>query len=418
KLDALTPPQTQRVYNRTPSSTQSYHTLPLTRENLGLVTGAMPRQPLPTPSTATKSQQTNPTQGIAIEDILKYSGIVKEDETARATHGFMQLSASTDRILRQARHSPDIGGESEEDWKSLHKIYTVQRNERTFRDQFYKPFTGLHHIIKDGNLRWSMRKWAQDGLDINSDQRFLTGSLPKVNTKSIPEWEKRLNSLPRVKNPEPDYTYAYDVDAFSEPEKAICNQYHKWSGISQGIRFPGVLVEIKKDGVAAVKAQVARAGAAVVHANREMVEASRKNIYQPGIDLDTFVYSFAITFHYAELNIHWAEVLPNRHIKFHMHCIKVYTFHPLTDGIFEQRRDLNNLLEWMLSDRLSCIRSLLRDIDRAGSPTVVPILPMQDLDEEDDEAGHRQDEDNKEEEENEDEDELSYDHGPPVKRKR
>lgn len=70
----------------------SYHTLPLTRENLGLVSGEMPQQPTPSGSTTSrfskKTTQSSKIQGISIQDIMRFNGMPIEDKVAKQTAEF------------------------------------------------------------------------------------------------------------------------------------------------------------------------------------------------------------------------------------------------------------------------------------------------------------------------------------------
>lgn len=131
----------------------------------------------------------------------------------------------------------------------------------------------------------------------------------------------------------------------------------------------------------------------------------------------TAVYSFAITNYMATLNIHWAHKDWDSRVQYHMHEIRAYGLSPTTDGIFEQRHDLNNLLEWMLGERLTSVKSLIERIQRAGSPLLESQTPMQAYDddsEEQDNASRRPVEDTPEDYP----DKLNPHHSVSTKRKK
>ena len=86
-----------------------FHTLPLTRDNLILVTGEMPTAGA---SEKSKSQQTQTSsaQDAAIEQILKFSGIPIRDEEVQRSPDFQPVKDLTKRLLAPGRDSSEIAG--------------------------------------------------------------------------------------------------------------------------------------------------------------------------------------------------------------------------------------------------------------------------------------------------------------------
>ncbi|KAL9099178.1 MAG: hypothetical protein Q9163_005284 [Psora crenata] len=366
-----------------PSHPVALTPLPLTRENLSLFTGDMPQQPNPSRSTtATTKSKANTTQGATIQDILEANYMPMEDQTARNSPEFKDVEARAKDLLARERHSPLVGGESNEYWFNKQQKIKVDRNEQTFREEFWRPFVGRNRNVKeDEGSMWIKRAWEKDGLDVNGSQRFHIESLPRVETGGDMSLAKLLKAHERVKTPEPDYTYALDSSFFTPAEKTTILRYHKWAGISKGVRFPSVIVEFKQTDLHSARAQCARGGAALIHANRQLISATGQNIYQLGTDTSTVVYSFAITYDIAKLQVHWAQVLSHKRVIFHMHRLRSYIMGDGDEGMFNQRRDLNNLLEWTVGGRRLWVQDLLSRIQRAGSPDVVPMMAMEDAQE-------------------------------------
>ena len=100
----------------------------------------------------------------------------------------------------------------------------------------------------------------------------------------------------------------------------------------------------------------------------------------PGPDMDTLAFSFPYTYSIAHLYVHWALV-KDRKVVYHMHRLRLYVIDTMEDGIFRQRCDLNNLLEWMLFERRRWVGVLLADLIRAKSPQLPPSFPLEDGDE-------------------------------------
>lgn len=379
----ISPPTTgeqSRKRKRAPSEPDTSiqpesHTLPLTRENLILVTGEMPTAGASEKSKA-RQTQTSGTQGADIEDILKFSGMPVRDEEVQRSSDFQPIKDLTERLLAPRRDSPEIAGRDHDHWQAKLKVYK-KRNERTFMTHFFNPLTsGARNVISE-SCQTVQREWQEDGLDFNEDQPFLTGSINRIFTGGNKEWHRKLNSLPRVKNPKPDTAYGYAIDSLTTQEQDVCRANSMYTCISKGIRLPAIINEFGQTDHPRAIAQAARGGAAIVNATRELVKRSGKDIMSPGPDVDTVAFSFPYTYNLAHLYVHWALVRDGK-VTYHMHRRRFYDIDPDSDGIFQQRRDLNNLLEWMLFDRRKWVGVLLADLNRAGSPQLPPTLPVED----------------------------------------
>ena len=354
------------------------YTLPLTRDNLILVTGDMPTAGASEKSKAQQTQTSSSAKGAPIQEVLRFSGMPIEDEEVEDSPDFQPIKDLTERLLAPGRDSPEIAGRDHRHWQAeLHKY--KGRNEDTFVGQFFYPFTnGARNVLSD-SCQTIQREWREDGLDINQNQPFLTGSLTKTITGGNKEWHRALSLLPRVKNPKPDTVYGYAINSLTMPEQEVCAVNHMYAGISTGIRLPAIFNEFGQTDLPRAVAQAARGGAAIVNATRELVKRTGKDIMSPGPDVDTVAFSFPYTYNLAHLYVHWALVR-DRKVTYHMHLLRFYVIDRKQDGIFQQRRDLNNLLEWMLFERRKWVGVLLADLIRAKSPQLPPSFPLEAAD--------------------------------------
>ncbi|KAL9102562.1 MAG: hypothetical protein Q9163_002312 [Psora crenata] len=350
-----------------------------------------PKQPT-TPSSIAKkntlSTESSIAQGISIEDLLRINGMPIEDPKVRGTNEFKIVHNVAKEVLGRERDSPEIGGKKKKYWKDLHEHY-VNRNEQTFRDQFFIPFTSPErNVSKDGET-YLPRRFADDGLDCNSNQPFVRGSLPKINTHRHKSWQRLLNTHARIKNPVPDFCWGYSTEVLTRDEEIICLLYNRYTGISSGIWNPSVLAEFKQWDLKSAKAQCARGGAALVNTNRQLALAMGKDIHELGADKESIVYSFAVAHETAQCFVHWVNVTkegPRIVTTSHMHLVAAYSFPAGSEGIFQLRHDLNNILDWVVDTRKSWFKNLLAAIevkDLNEFPMTIELEDEVDNDEED-----------------------------------
>ena len=332
--------------------------------------------------TSTKSRETNTSVNIDVQELLAMNGMPIGDISARDVQGFDIIMENAKVILNGERNSPNVGGHDKTYWQKLHVKYEA-RNEQTYRDMFFTPFMGQDRNVKAKDEAWGKRAWSWDGLDINSNQPFYRKSLPKVNTFGNGQWEKLLNSKTnkRVKNPVPDLAYALDTSHFTKEELSILMNYSIYAGISKKIWCPTVIIEFNQGDMRRPKTQCARGGAALVNANRQLCMAGGRVKDVPGADTETVVYSFAMTHQSAVCSVHWANVTmePANTLKttFHMHSVGSWMFDYGNDGIFDQRKALNNLLGYLVGERKSWVKILLADIRRRGLPDIPATIPLE-----------------------------------------
>ena len=172
---------------------------------------------------------------------------------------FQPIEDLTERLLAPGRDSPEIAGRGQHPWQAILSKYK-QRNEDAFIGHFFNPLINGARNVLSKSGQTVQREWQEDGLDINQNQLFLTGSLNRLITGGNKEWHRDLNSLPRVKNPKPDTAYGYAVNSLTTPEQEVCMVNSMYAGISKGIRLPAMINEFDQTNHARAIAQAARGG--------------------------------------------------------------------------------------------------------------------------------------------------------------
>ena len=122
--------------------------------------------------------------------------------------------------------------------------------------------------------------------------------------------------------------------------------------------------------MATVEAQCARGAAALANAGYQMRIAAGDIVSQGGADLDTVVYSFAVTQSNVHLSTRWAGFTGQKTI-FHMHFYDDYDLRK-GESIMRWRHNFNNVLEWLIGDRLTWFKGILNRIIQKGQAAIIP----------------------------------------------
>ena len=229
--------------------------------------------------------------------------------------------------------------------------------------------------IDDGD--WTTETWHKSYLGAMWNRLFRPGAIPRIEPMDQ-RTTKLLDSLPRVKDPKPDLTYGYEFTAFTEEELKVCITHLRFSQVSPDIYFPFFIAEFKSKSGNMMEAenQACRGGSAMVNAVRELQKVAGLEKTDAGADTQSFAFTLAMITTSANLFVHWAEIRPGKATIYHMHRIAVYSLEVETN-YQDIRRDLNNVLDWCLSDRMQQIKHLLKAIDEmtVSPPHSVPAPP-------------------------------------------
>lgn len=325
-----------------------------------------------------KSNTVPTTRGLPITSLLKANRMPMEDEPIQSSEAYRSIIQASEERIAPKRHSPEKDAKSC-DWKSLAAMYKV-RSEQTFIEMFFLAVSQNTRNVQvkndDGtvtdNPLWQERSYMDDGMDINVCQPFQRGSLPKVDPQGNKIYKKLLESHARIKNPVPDRCYGLAEKVFTSEEMHINRLLNIHTGISPLIYHPAIAIEfgLHKDTIE-LEAQCARGGAALVNALRSVRSAAGENIMTPGADQDSIIYTFAIKGEVAYLHINWAFIeADTTTTTFHMHLLKEFSLRRAST-IVEMRAALDNLKDWMVGERKSWIKQLLRKIIERGVDAIV-----------------------------------------------
>ncbi|KAI4100810.1 MAG: hypothetical protein LQ345_007434, partial [Seirophora villosa] len=389
-LSAIQTSSTQST-STTGSSTKSF---PLTKTNLQLLQFIMSGNPV-TPSQRSKSTKSSTTavestpstpsnQKLTLREVLRINGMHMMD---MVYDDYPALQERADQITASERNSA-MRPESAKRLERLRQWYQ-DSNENTL---MVKWWTKLFKDERDVRVEetqeetpdvsdlseefWASQSWDIDGLDESWDKEFRKDSLPKLDLTDRPAARLVVEQNERVKNPKPDICFGVRKDVFTIEQQDVNNLYTQYAGISKHIRHPACIVEGKlNQTMDEVQAQCCRGGAALLYATRKMMDASGADVYKPGADLDSFVFSLALIPSTATLFMHWAEVKGGKRVLYHMNDVTIY--HLRKDIAKAQlRHDLNNILEWMLYERLPWIKTILDAIHKRLKSSKLPLPPF------------------------------------------
>ena len=124
--------------------------------------------------------------------------------------------------------------------------------------------------------------------------------------------------------------------------------------------------------MATVEAQCARGAAALANARYQMRIAAGGVVSQGGADLDTIVYSFAVTQSNVNISTHLAEFTGQTTI-FHIYFYDNYGLRK-GESIMHWRYDFNNVLEWLIGNRLTWFKGILGRIIQKGQAAIIPQI--------------------------------------------
>jgi hypothetical protein len=373
-------------------------------ESLSLSAPSAPQQPLTeanlrrldslsTPSEGfTSPVQTKTSTSVADRDLISNSDHIMSGSTPSST-----LSTSKMRTVMKAnnlligevdaltrypevlfRAKSIINGHRSSGMKpeSQAKIITARnrfqmKNEDTFVERLWKLLLREERERNQGdsNDSWALEPWDKDFLDYNLNKDFRTGSVPIRNAKD-PVSMQLLESLPRLKTPKPDMAYGLANLAFTKQEQELNECYSSVTELSESLFHTFFIVECKshRGTLEEAETQASGGGAALVCANRRFNAIAGPNPSQ-GADLNSFVFSLAMTPSVAKLYVHWAGTVEIEEkgstdgldTMYHMHRVAAYILDE-EDHLKKLRHDIDNILDWGTLERKTDIKARLADI--------------------------------------------------------
>jgi hypothetical protein len=212
-----------------------------------------------------------------------------------------------------------------------------------------------------------VRDWDHDNLDANDNQEFIRGFVPIPDVRQDQVLAKLLEKSPGMKNPKPDITYGLAPEAFTEEELVANETYAPITGISPRILHPFLIFEWKSERGTMEEAryQARRGGAALVNARRQLnalANCSDSN----GPDWNSFVFSCVLDPNVAYIHVHWCE-RKNDQLSWYMSKVSGH----LVDEEYDikiLRRNIDNILDWGVLNRVQEIKGVLQKIYAQEEP--------------------------------------------------
>lgn len=323
-----------------------------------------------TPTESRSSKKTN-TKGelLQMRDFLQYNSIFIDDEAIKAQRCYQYTMAEVRRIVHERdRFSP----EHEADAKTL--IANVKKFasmlEPAFLQYSWPRWWERTRTVKSSETgsepRLESRTWIADNVLSNPNAEFTKDSVPKLlpagtDQEAKEQAQRLLRINPKIKNPKPDDVLAYGKDTFSREEFNAIPNFPNEAGISPGVYFPGIIMEGKSNGGNIDEAieQCARGGAALVRANRRVLQHVDPYLLSRPMDCRSMVFSVAFLPTCIQLSVHWAYYdRVSENTEYHMHNIEDF-FPRSVDSSKDFFRCISNILDWIAFDRKKQIKEVL-----------------------------------------------------------
>lgn len=280
-------------------------------------------------------------------------------------------------LIKRKRHS-DMDEASQRDaCKTQQRVGLA--NEATFVREIWNH---VHKTHRDKRIsgepgsdivdaEWARGTWNQAHLGVKWDQEFESDMIPRLEPRDATTI-RFLHSLPRIKDPRPNIAYGINETAFTLDEWKVMYMHRGCSQFSSGLCFPFLAAEFTENGSLTYAIfQACRSGASMVAAAREFNRVSGLERKDAGADMTSFAFTLAFYPHLARLNVHWAEVVPGEPTIYHMHRISSYAL-DVARSYQEIRHDLNNILDWGLSNRLKQAKERLNAIAKKNQSETQP----------------------------------------------
>ncbi|KAL8941719.1 MAG: hypothetical protein Q9211_001710 [Gyalolechia sp. 1 TL-2023] len=330
-------------------------------------------------TTKTKSTVSMKISG-AIE-VFRLNGLLFDDPSANKTAHFVALAT---KVWKSDRASPDRAPLGDNLLLKMTKYSKV--NEPTMMhnwfqkvviedrvpNESFQPTGGAvaeddrdDEVVMEGSEEGPVlnptasafegfKAWCSDGVESNWDKDFERGSVPKLQQIDTKELAVLVKLLPRIANPKPDVIYGFADESFTKERRTINVLYSPIAKISDGVNWPFLTIDAKLDGMRALRLQCMRAGSAVVAALRRFFDQA--GFSDP--DLDSWVFSIAITSALATIHVHWAETASDGSVTYFTKPVAPFNLE-FESAHMELRRAISNILDWGVFERKPKIEKAL-----------------------------------------------------------
>ncbi|KAL8706840.1 MAG: hypothetical protein Q9225_007901, partial [Loekoesia sp. 1 TL-2023] len=204
--------------------------------------------------------------------------------------------------------------------------------------------------------RYLLREWEDDGILTAVGEEFHKGFLP---SPFPPDLVKAMSKHDGMSNAKPDRCYGLMPSLFPAPSIPVYKDPETMQMISllDGVWHAFFIIEGKSNGgvLAAAQNQVRRGGATLVHSLRMWLATIGVPDVAPGPDDRTHVFSAALIPDMIEIWVHWAEVLENGLVHYHMDLLDGARFRA-DDQVPVIRRVIHSILAWGCTERVEQLK--------------------------------------------------------------
>ncbi|KAL8908291.1 MAG: hypothetical protein Q9207_000913 [Kuettlingeria erythrocarpa] len=218
--------------------------------------------------------------------------------------------------------------------------------------------------LKTDDGKWIPRDWKDDHFRCNPDLPFHQGTVTTLDLES-PQDKNYAKLIDRVKNPKPDLCFGLAKQAFTDDEMRILSIALPYAEVSAGLYCAFSATEQKgpEGNMVEAEDQASRSGSTLVECTRNIeAMAGERDLRKPGVDASNIIFSICICQGNTRLYVHWALVLDNQRVVYHMN--KLFDGSMMDNNkAVEFRRHLDNIVDWGLLSRKNRIKSLLPKIE-------------------------------------------------------
>ena len=204
--------------------------------------------------------------------------------------------------------------------------------------------------------RYLLREWEEDGIVTAVGEEFRRGFLPSPFPNDL---VKEMRKVDGMTNAKPDRCYGLIPHMFPAPsvqiyrDPAIIDMIALLDSLYHAFFF----IEGKSNGgiMAAAENQARRGGATLVFSMREWLSEIKVPDVGPGADNRTFVFSATMTPELILIWVHWAEILPDGTVNYHMDYLESCAFRD-DERIPKIRQTIHNIFSWGSTDRVTKLK--------------------------------------------------------------
>ena len=301
--------------------------------------------------------------GMNTWEVFRINRLFKHDQKSRIPKDLQEAIKNIVDGRRGSAMKPEEAEEIVEDRPTLQHV-----NEATFVDMLWKSLIRQIRKVKNEGINLNEnirdeyydRAWKKSHLSYRIDQPFHKGTLPAFDYNDQAFLKKLYKLVPKIKDPKPDLVYGLTALAFTDLEREINMANRVFTSLDDGLFYVFFLVEFKgsNGSIAVAETQACRAGTSAINSMRNLKLRFNAEAKKLGDDPLDFAFSLCPHPETTSLWVHWSETGENDEVSFHMARWRSYIMSE-AEHLVQLRHDIDNVLDWGTTDRLTAIKRLL-----------------------------------------------------------